>query len=135
MSRSHAEIPDATVRVDVDATALVELRAGLKKGGGHAPGLLVFIARFVTAGLRKYPELNTRIETAADRSQEIVTFDGINLVFAAQTERGLMVPSIRQAEKLSARKLDTEISQLTAVVREGKATPAELGTGTFTLNN
>ncbi|MET3351274.1 UNVERIFIED_ORG: pyruvate dehydrogenase E2 component (dihydrolipoamide acetyltransferase) [Arthrobacter sp. UYEF1] len=136
MSRSRAEIPEATVWVDVDATALVELRAGLKESDPHtAPGLLAFIARFVTAGLKRFPDLNTRIETAADGSQEIVGFAGINLGFAAQTDRGLMVPSIRNADKLSARELGAEISRLTAVVREGKATPEQLGSGTFTLNN
>lgn len=136
MSRSRSEIPEATVWVDVDATALVELRAGLKKSDPHTtPGLLAFIARFVTAGLKKFPDLNTRIEPAAEGSQEIVAFAGINLGFAAQTDRGLMVPSIRNADKLTARELDAEIRRLTAVVREGKATPEELGSGTFTLNN
>jgi pyruvate dehydrogenase E2 component (dihydrolipoamide acetyltransferase) len=136
MSRSRSEIPEATVWVDVDATALVELRAGLKKSDPHtAPGLLAFIARFVTAGLKRFPDLNTRIETTAEGSQEIVAFAGINLGFAAQTDRGLMVPSIRKADKLSARELDAEIRRLTAVVRDGKATPEELGSGTFTLNN
>ena len=140
MTRSRSEIPEATVWVDVDATALVEMRAGLKKADPHpTPGLLAFIARFVTAGLKKFPELNTRIvtteDTAGGASQEIVAFDGVNLGFAAQTDRGLMVPSVRNADKLSARELDAEIRRLTAVVREGKATPAELGSGTFTLNN
>ncbi|ALV42397.1 branched-chain alpha-keto acid dehydrogenase subunit E2 [Pseudarthrobacter sulfonivorans] len=136
MSRSRSEIPEATVWVDVDATALVELRAGLKKSDAHnTPGLLAFIARFVTAGLKRFPDLNTRIETAADGAQEIVGFAGINLGFAAQTDRGLMVPSVRNADKLSARELDAEIRRLTAVVREGKATPEQLGSGTFTLNN
>lgn len=140
MTRSRAEIPEATVWVDVDATALVELRAGLKKTDpDNTPSLLAFIARFVTAGLKKYPELNTRITTAEDTAggeqQEIVAFDGVNLGFAAQTDRGLVVPSVRSADKLSARELDAEIRRLTAVVRDGKATPAELGSGTFTLNN
>lgn len=140
MTRSRAEIPEATVWVDVDATALVDLRAGLKRTDPHnTPGLLAFIARFVTAGLKKYPELNTRIitteDTAGGEQQEIVAFDGINLGFAAQTDRGLVVPSVRNADKLSARELDAEILRLTAIVREGKATPAELGSGTFTLNN
>ncbi|MDQ0755334.1 dihydrolipoamide acetyltransferase family protein [Arthrobacter sp. B3I4] len=140
MSRSRSEIPEATVWVDVDATALVELRAALKKADPRStPGLLAFIARFVTAGLKKFPELNTRIvtteDTAAGASQEIVAFDGVNLGFAAQTDRGLMVPSIRNADRLTARELDAEIRRLTAVVRDGKATPAELGSGTFTLNN
>ncbi|MDQ0663258.1 2-oxoisovalerate dehydrogenase E2 component (dihydrolipoyl transacylase) [Arthrobacter ulcerisalmonis] len=135
MARSRSEIPEATVWVDVDATALMELREGLKAGGAEVPGLLAFIARFVTAGLKKYPELNTRIETAADGSQEIIAFDGINLGIAAQTERGLVVPSVRAAEKLTARELDAEIRRLTDVARQGKATPTELGSGTFTLNN
>jgi pyruvate dehydrogenase E2 component (dihydrolipoamide acetyltransferase) len=140
MSRSRSEIPEATVWVDVDATALIEMRAALKKADPHhTPGLLAFIARFVTAGLKKFPELNTRIVTVEDTtggaSQEILAFDGVNLGFAAQTDRGLMVPSVRNADKLSARELDAEIRRLTAVVREGKATPAELGRGTFTLNN
>lgn len=135
MSRSRAEIPEATVWVDVDATGLLELREGLKSNGAQVPGLLAFIARFVTAGLKKFPELNTRIETAEDGSQEIVGFDGINLGIAAQTDRGLVVPSVRGAEKLSARELDAEIRRLTDVAREGKATPTELGSGTFTLNN
>lgn len=140
MSRSRSEIPEATVWVDVDATALVEMRATLKKSDPHnTPGLLAFIARFVTAGLKKYPELNSRIVSTEDsqggQAQEIVAFDGVNLGFAAQTDRGLVVPSIRNADKLSARELDEEIRRLTAVAREGKATPSELASGTFTLNN
>ena len=140
MARSRSEIPEATVWVDIDATALVELRAELKKIDPHnTPGLLAFIARFVTAGLKKFPELNTRFVSAEDtsggESQEILRFDGVNLGVAAQTDRGLVVPSIRNADKLTARELDAEIKRLTAVARDGKATPAELGSGTFTLNN
>ncbi|MDQ0212997.1 pyruvate/2-oxoglutarate dehydrogenase complex dihydrolipoamide acyltransferase (E2) component [Arthrobacter bambusae] len=136
MTRSRSEIPEATVWMDVDATALLEMRDDLKKRVPRdAPGLLTFIARFVTAGLQKYPALNTRFETREDGSQEIVGFAGINLGFAAQTDRGLVVPSVRNAHGLSARELDAEIRRLTAVAREGKATPTELGSGTFTLNN
>lgn len=140
MTRSRSEIPEATVWVDVDATALLEMRAQLKKRDPHgAPGLLAFIARFVTAGLKKFPELNTRFVTAEDTAggemQEIVAFDGINLGFAAQTDRGLVVPSVRNAHLLNARELDAEIRRLTAVARDGKATPTELASGTFTLNN
>ncbi|WP_405472754.1 dihydrolipoamide acetyltransferase family protein [Paenarthrobacter ilicis] len=136
MAKSRSEIPEATVWVDVDATALLDMRADLKKRAPNdTPGLLAYIARFVTAGLKKYPALNTRFEATADGSQEIVGFDGINLGFAAQTDRGLVVPSVRNAHTLSARELDAEIRRLTAVAREGKATPTELGSGTFTLNN
>ncbi|ASN52822.1 dihydrolipoamide acetyltransferase family protein [Sinomonas sp. R1AF57] len=135
MVRSRTEIPEATVWVDADATALVDLRHGLKhRDPGSTPSLLAFIARFVVAGLQKFPELNTRIEETGD-GQEIVQFDGVNLGFAAQTDRGLVVPAIRNAHTLSARGLDSELRRLTAVAREGKATPADLTGGTFTLNN
>ncbi|WP_422934052.1 dihydrolipoamide acetyltransferase family protein [Sinomonas sp. P47F7] len=136
MSRSRSEIPEATVWVDADATELVELRADLKRRDPEdTPSLLAFIARFVVAGLAKFPELNSRIETAADGGQEIVAFDGVNLGFAAQTDRGLVVPSIRAAHALSARRLDAELRRLAAVARDGKATPADLSGSTFTLNN
>ncbi|MBJ2120122.1 2-oxo acid dehydrogenase subunit E2 [Arthrobacter sp. MSA 4-2] len=134
LSRSRREIPEATVWVDVDATALLDLRASLKSDGG-APGLLAFIARFVVAGLAKYPELNTRVLTGEDGSQELLTVEGINLGVAAQTDRGLVVPSICRADVLNARALDAEIRRLTGAARAGKATPAELTSGTFTLNN
>ncbi|MCD1146335.1 2-oxo acid dehydrogenase subunit E2 [Kocuria sp. LUK] len=136
MTRSRAEIPEATVWVDVDATRLLELRAELKaQDPERAPGLMALIARFVLAGLARHPELATRLETREDGSQEIVRFDGVNLGFAAQTDRGLVVPSIRDAHTLSARGLDAELKRLTALARTGKASPAELSGSTFTLNN
>ncbi|NJC23344.1 pyruvate dehydrogenase E2 component (dihydrolipoamide acetyltransferase) [Arthrobacter pigmenti] len=136
MSRSRREIPEATVWVDVDATALVNLRAELKRRQPDStPGILAFVARFALAGLAKYPELNTRIVEREDGTSEILRFDGVNLGIAAQTDRGLMVPSVHRADRLSARELDAEIRRLAAVARDGKATPAELTSGTFTLNN
>lgn len=136
LSASRSEIPEATVWVDVDATALLELRAGLKRRDpDNTPGLMAFLARFVLAGLRRFPELNTRYVRSGSADAELLAFDGVNLGFAAQTERGLMVPSIRHAEALNARELDAEIRRLTAAARSGAATPAELTSGTFTLNN
>ncbi len=136
MSRSRREIPEATVWVDADVTALVELRAQLKlRGADSAPGLLAFIARFVVAGLARYPELNTRINTLDDGSQEILRVAGVNLGLAAQTDRGLLVPSVRNADRMNTRELDVEIRRLAALAREGRATPADLTSGTFTLNN
>ena len=136
MSRSRTEIPEATVWVDVDATELVALRDDLKRREPErAPSLLAFIARFALAGLAKYPELNTRVETAEDGSQEIVAFDGVNLGFAAQTQRGLVVPNIRGAHGMSARALDAELRRLAALARDGKAAPSDLSGSTFTLNN
>ncbi|MBD7995600.1 2-oxo acid dehydrogenase subunit E2 [Arthrobacter sp. Sa2CUA1] len=136
LSASRSEIPEATVWVDVDATALLELRAGMKRRDpDNTPGLMAFLARFVLAGLRRFPELNTRYVRGEAGDAELLEFDGVNLGFAAQTDRGLMVPSIRHAEKLSARELDAEIRRLTSAARSGAATPAELTSGTFTLNN
>lgn len=136
MSTSRREIPEATVWVDVDATELVRMRAQLKATDPqNTPGLLAFIARFTLAGLARYPALNTRVQDAAEGGQEILSFNGVNLGIAAQTDRGLMVPSVANAQDLSARELDAEVRRLAAVAREGKCTPAELTRGTFTLNN
>ncbi|MDI6100374.1 dihydrolipoamide acetyltransferase family protein [Actinoplanes sp. NEAU-A12] len=128
LSRSRAEIPEATVWVDVDATNLWRLRES-NPGG---PGLLAYIARFTVAGLRDYPVLNARFD--AER-QEIVEFDRINLGIAVQGDRGLVVPAVIGAEAMTTARLGEEIRRLTATAREGRATAQELSAGTFTLNN
>ncbi|GAA3454570.1 dihydrolipoamide acetyltransferase family protein [Dactylosporangium matsuzakiense] len=128
LTRSRTEIPEATVWVDVDATALWNLRESAAAG----PGLLAYIARFVVAGLQQYPVLNARIDT---ERQEIVTSDRINLGIAVQGERGLVVPAVIGAERMTTAQLDTEIRRLTAAAREGRTTPQEQSAGTFTLNN
>ncbi|MEU8616180.1 dihydrolipoamide acetyltransferase family protein, partial [Actinoplanes sp. NPDC048791] len=125
LTRSRAEIPEATVWVDVDATKLWELRQSTP-----GPGLLAYIARFVVAGLRQYPMLNARVDT---ERQEIVEFDRINLGIAVQGERGLVVPAVVGAETMTTGQLDEEIRRVTASAREGRVTAQEAGT--FTLNN
>ncbi|TWF95357.1 dihydrolipoamide acetyltransferase family protein [Saccharopolyspora dendranthemae] len=131
LTRSRAEIPEATTWVDVDATALLELRASLGEKGS-APGVLAMVARYVVAGLVRFPELNSRVDTERG---EIVHLDGVNLGIAAQTERGLVVPAVRGAHRLGMRGLDAEIGRLTAAARDGSASPADLSCGSFTLNN
>lgn len=136
MSRSRREIPEATVWVDVDATELLEWRKKLKPNAeGRVPGVLSLIGRFVTAGLMQVPELNARIDELEDGTSEIVRFDGVNLGIAAQTDRGLVVPAVVDAQKFSARELDAAIGELVKTARDGKCTPNELMRGTFTLNN
>ena len=125
LTRSRAEIPEATVWVDVDATPLWELRAGTPAG----PGLLAYLARFVVAGLRAYPMLNARVDT---ERQEIVELDRIDLGIAVQGERGLVVPAVVGAGTMTTGQLDTEIRRVTANAREGRVPPEA---GTFTLNN
>lgn len=135
MLRSRRQIPEATAWLDVDVTELVELRSRLKVDNPEtAPSLLALIARFTTAALHRYPVMNSRI-MENDDGEEIVYFDGVNLGLAAQTDRGLVVPSVEHAERLSARQLTTEINELVTKARNGQCTPAELTRGTFTLNN
>jgi pyruvate dehydrogenase E2 component (dihydrolipoamide acetyltransferase) len=128
LSRSRSEIPEATVWVDVDATELVRLRQSDPDG----PGLMSYVARFVVAGLRAHPELNGRVDTERG---ELVQYDGVNLGLAVQTDRGLVAPAVLGAHRLTTTELDAEIRRLTAAAREGKASPAEMAGGTFTLNN
>ncbi|WP_327638333.1 2-oxo acid dehydrogenase subunit E2 [Kribbella sp. NBC_00482] len=132
LSRSRAEIPEATTWVDVDATALIDLRESLRSATDPGPGLLALMARFVVAGLLKYPELNGYVDT---EREELVQYDGVNLGVAAQTDRGLMVPAVAGAHALTTRGLDAEIRRLTASARDGRLTQQELTCGTFTLNN
>jgi pyruvate dehydrogenase E2 component (dihydrolipoamide acetyltransferase) len=132
LSRSRSEIPEATVWVDVDATALWELRESARTATEPGPGLLAYIARFVVAGLKAYPVLNARLDTERD---EIVEYDAINLGLAVQGERGLVVPAVIGADSMTTAALDEAIRDLTARARVGKATAEELAAGTFTLNN
>jgi pyruvate dehydrogenase E2 component (dihydrolipoamide acetyltransferase) len=134
LARSRGEIPEATIWADVDATALLALRAELNAADRHepGPGLLALVARFVVAGLARFPALNARVDT---ESEEILHLAGVNLGIATQTDRGLIVPAVRGAEQLTARTLDREIRRVATAARDGSATLAELGCGSFTLNN
>ncbi|WP_158865317.1 dihydrolipoamide acetyltransferase family protein [Leifsonia sp. AG29] len=132
MTRSRSEIPEATVWVDVDATELWESRRRLASGAGRAPSLLAFIGRFALAALARHPELAGRV---TPDGLGLETFEGVNLGFAADTERGLMVPVVRRADRLSIRELDAELSRLTEAVRSGSLPPSDLTGSTFTINN
>jgi 2-oxoisovalerate dehydrogenase E2 component (dihydrolipoyl transacylase) len=130
-ARSRREIPEATVWVDVDATELVETRRLLNERDPQRPvSLLALLARFAVAGLRRYPELNARVEPA-----EIVISDRVNLGFAAQTEHGLVVPVVADAHLLSTRDLSARLAERTAAARERRLAPTDLAGGTFTVNN
>ncbi|TDD50965.1 dihydrolipoamide acetyltransferase family protein [Saccharopolyspora elongata] len=130
LARSRREIPDASTWVDVDATRLLEARALLKERADIS--LLSLIARFCVAGLRRFPELNASVDTERG---EIVQFGHINLGFAAQTPRGLMVPVVRDAHEMSTAQLSEAIAHRTVLARAGDLEPKHLTGGTFTLNN
>ncbi|MEU0407877.1 dihydrolipoamide acetyltransferase family protein [Streptomyces griseorubiginosus] len=132
LSRSRTEIPDATCWVDADATELMRARTAMNAAGGPKISLIALLARICTAALARFPELNSTVDTAA---REIVRLDAVHLGFAAQTERGLVVPVVKDAHTRDAESLSAEFARLTESARTGALTPAELTGGTFTLNN
>ncbi|MFD7669522.1 dihydrolipoamide acetyltransferase family protein [Streptomyces anulatus] len=136
LSRSRTEIPDATCWVDADATELMAVRAAMNAATGPSAGpkvsVLALLARICTAALARFPELNSTVDTEA---REIVRLPGVHLGFAAQTERGLVVPVVRDAHTRNAESIGAEIARLTELARTGKLGPVQLTGGTFTLNN
>ncbi|OAH14930.1 dihydrolipoamide acetyltransferase family protein [Streptomyces jeddahensis] len=142
LSRSRREIPDATCWVDADATELMQALAAMRsysaqdarppETGGQKISLLALLARICTAALARHPELNSKVDMEA---REIVQLDRVHLGFAAQTDRGLVVPVVRDAHTRNAESLSAEIARLTESARAGTLTPGELTGGTFTLNN
>jgi pyruvate dehydrogenase E2 component (dihydrolipoamide acetyltransferase) len=100
--------------------------------GGRAPSLTALVARFVLIALAEHPLLASRL---SDDASEILSFDGVNLGVAADTERGLMVPVIPRAHELSVDELDVALRELAATARSGSMPPERLRGSTFTLNN
>ncbi|KQU55508.1 branched-chain alpha-keto acid dehydrogenase subunit E2 [Rhodococcus sp. Leaf278] len=133
LSRSRAEIPEATVWVDVDATALLQARRDLDASiDGVKVTLLAVLAKLTMIALAKFPELNSTVDTAAG---EILRYENVGLGIAAQTERGLMVPVVAQADKADLKELAERLAELTELARTGSLPAARLSGGTFTLNN
>lgn len=129
LTRSRREIPDATCWVDADATELLAFRRAM---GEPKISLLALLARVCTAALARYPQLNARVDTEA---REIVQLSAVHLGFAAQTERGLVVPVVRDAHTLATEELHRAMAALTEQARAGELSPAQLTGSTFTLNN
>lgn len=132
LGRSRREIPDATCWVDADATELLAARAAMNAAGGPKVSVLALFARICAAALARYPELNSTVDTERG---EIVVLPQVHIGFAAQTDRGLVVPVVRDAHRRSTEELSAEIGRLTEAARAGGLTPAQLTSGTFTLNN
>lgn len=131
MTRSRSEIPEATVWVDADATELWTARRHLVVDG-RAPSFLSFVSRFALAALARRPELAGRVTSDG---LGLETFDGVNLGVAVDTQRGLVVPVVRRADRLTVRQLDAEIVRLGDAARGGDLPPGELTGSTFTINN
>jgi 2-oxoisovalerate dehydrogenase E2 component (dihydrolipoyl transacylase) len=141
METSRREIPAATCSRDADLTELWELRKELT-AEGRAQGFDVKITPFAVVlraaviALRRYPTLNARIVgREGDEPGEIHLLEPIHLGVAADTDRGLVVPNIKDAHTKSLLQLALELQELAGRARDGSLTPAELTGGTFTVNN
>ena len=133
LSQSHREIPAATTWVDVDATGLRSLKDDLAATVPTARiGYLALLARIVVAGLTRFPALNARVDVEAGA---IVRLGAVHLSFAADSPRGLVVPVVHHADRMTTTELAAALRDLVERARAGTLTPAELTGGTFTLNN
>ncbi len=125
-----------TTVVEVDVTAISRLRERVKSGFEQREGVklsfLPFFAKAAVDALKTYPQVNASIDTEAG---EVTYHDGEHLGIAVDTERGLLVPVIKDAGDLSIAGLARKIADLAARTRDNKVTPDELSGGTFTLTN
>lgn len=135
MVSSAQHIPQASTFVTTDFTGSMELLDHLRATPTFA-GLtltpLALVAKATLVALTEFPELNTSWDEA---NQEIITKHYVNLGIAVATERGLMVPNLKDAHSHSLRDLCQEIGDIAQTARGGGATPGDLTGGTFTITN
>lgn len=135
MVQSAFTAPHVTVFHTVDVTATMDLLASLRDDRSlseHRIGPLAVVAKAVCLALGRTPGLNSRWDEAAG---EIVQHHYVDLGIAAATDRGLIVPMIRDAERLTLVELAGAVRALAEVARSGKTSPAELAGGTFSISN
>lgn len=132
---SARTIPQAGAAVTVDFTAAMELIDHLRNTASFE-GLpltpLTLVAKATLVALGDFPDMNAFWD---DANQHIVTKHYVNLGVAVATERGLLVPNLKEAHALSLRELCRELGWLVETARAGKAAPADLRGGTFTITN
>jgi pyruvate dehydrogenase E2 component (dihydrolipoamide acetyltransferase) len=123
-----------TLVMEVDATEFVVARERLKskvaEGWGFAPGYNDLLAKIVAVALRRFPYMNARL---APDAIEILAH--INIGMAVDTERGLLVPVIRDADRKNLHQFGEEFRSLADKARNGRSLPDELSGGTFTITN
>jgi pyruvate dehydrogenase E2 component (dihydrolipoamide acetyltransferase) len=135
VSASAFTAPHVTEFLQVDVTAMmaaVERLRELPEFAGLRVSPLLLVARALLVAAGRHPMINSSWDEGA---QEIVVKHYVNLGIAAATERGLIVPNIKDAHALSLPGLAGALAQLTATAREGKAQPADLTGGTITITN
>jgi 2-oxoisovalerate dehydrogenase E2 component (dihydrolipoyl transacylase) len=135
VSASAFTAPHVTEFLQVDVTAMmaaVERLRELPEFAGLRVSPLLLVAKALLVAVGRHPMINSSWDEGA---QEIVVKHYVNLGIAAATERGLIVPNIKDAHTLSLPGLAGALAQLTATAREGKAQPADLAGGTITITN
>lgn len=135
MVASKYTAPHVTLMDEVDVTELVKVRqeaAALAKERGLKLSYLPFIIKATIAGLREFPYLNASVD---DANEEIVLKRYYHIGMATDTEEGLMVPVIRNADRKSIFQLAAEIEELAEKARTRRISLEELRGSTFTITN
>ncbi|MBK7613947.1 MAG: 2-oxo acid dehydrogenase subunit E2 [Vitreoscilla sp.] len=135
MQESKRHIPHFTYVEEVDVTELVALRDELNRQHAAARGELsplVFIVRAMVLAVADFPQVNARFD---DEAGVLTLHDAVHLGVATQTEAGLMVPVLRQAQTLGLWACTAAITRLAASARAGKATREELSGSTITVTS
>ena len=135
MVASAFTAPHVTEFLDVDVSATMEAVQRVRELPDFSElrvSPLLFVARALLVAVARHPMINSVWD---EESQEIVVRNYVNLGFAAATERGLLVPNIKDAHALSMPGLARALAGLTATARDGRCTPADLTGGTITITN
>ena len=128
-------IPHVTQQDRADITELEQLRARFAPKAQEAGGKMTVTAialKVCAAALKVFPQFNASVDI---EKEEIVYKQYLNIGVAVDTDRGLLVPVIRDVDKKNIVELAVELSQLSKKAREKKLTPAEMEGGTFTITN
>lgn len=134
MQEAKRRIPHFALVEEYDVTALEDTRAMMNRDRGDNPKLtmLPFLITALTRALADFPMINA---TYDDEANVITRHGAVHMGMAAQTPNGLMVPVIRNAERLSIWQLAAEIARLSDAAKTGKATREELSNPTFTISS
>jgi pyruvate dehydrogenase E2 component (dihydrolipoamide acetyltransferase) len=135
LAESWNTIPHVTQQDRADITDLEHLRARFAPKAEEAGGKMTITAialKVCAAALKVFPQFNASIDI---EKEEIVYKQYINIGVAADTDRGLLVPVIRDVDKKNIVELAVELSQLSKKARDKKITPEEMQGGTFTITN
>ena len=135
LSEAWNTIPHVTQHDKADITELEQLRARFSPRAEEAGGKMTVTAialKVCASALKVFPQFNASIDMA---SAEIIYKQYFNIGVAVDTDRGLLVPVIRDVDKKNIVELATELTQLSQKARDKKLTPAEMEGGTFTITN